>query len=212
MALRPPTAYRPVVLVTFRKLVEQRVSTWDAVRGKRTKVPGTTMALGRGELPHDLIQLAVEGTLNMDRGFWGSVAAGATFKSTGRRRTKPGRAVIAANRRELMDAEAVVGEHVWRWQHGVAPPAAVHLDALTRAWKSLADRGELTVEWPTLRIVRHPRRSGADEPSGHAGGGDPTFPVDDCLGRPSGPAPRPPTSRPRPRSRKRRRRSPRSRR
>ena len=43
--------------VTFRKLVEQRVSTWDALRGKRIRFRGATMALGRGGLPHDLIHI-----------------------------------------------------------------------------------------------------------------------------------------------------------
>jgi len=62
----------PVVLVTFRKLVEERVTTWDAVRGERTRIPGTTMALGRGGLPHDLAQMIVEASVGIDRGFWGT--------------------------------------------------------------------------------------------------------------------------------------------
>jgi hypothetical protein len=72
------------VEVTFYRLAEQRLSYWEAVRAKRTRVPGSMMALGRGGMPHDLQQLVVEATLGLDRGFWGSVAGGATFRSTGR--------------------------------------------------------------------------------------------------------------------------------
>ncbi len=78
------------VQVRFRKLVEKRLTTWDAVRGKRTRVAGSTMALGRGEMPHDLIQMIVESVAELDRGFWGSVAAGATFNSMSVKRTTPG--------------------------------------------------------------------------------------------------------------------------
>ena len=96
--------------VTFFKLVEDRCSYWETVRGRRSRAPGTPMALGRGGMPHDLLQMLVEGTVGIDDGFWGSVAAGATFKSTGRKRTRPGRAVIAQNRFGIDRAEHVVGE------------------------------------------------------------------------------------------------------
>jgi len=141
------------VEVTFRKLVEQRVSTWDAVRGKRTRVPGATMALGRGGMPHDLIQLIAEGAVGLEHGFWGSVAAGATFRSCGRKRTKPGRAVIARNRAALDEAEQVVATHFARWQRGEPTPAGPHFDAIAPLWDGLGDRGALVVEWPSLRVV-----------------------------------------------------------
>jgi hypothetical protein len=141
------------VRVTFRKLIEDRVSTWDAVRGRRTLVPGTTMALGRGGLPHDLVQMVVEASVGIDRGFWGSVAAGATFKSTGRKRTRPGRAVIVANRQAIAATEGVVAEHLFRWEHGIPTPAAAHFEEMSRCWRSLGDGGRLTIEWPTLRVL-----------------------------------------------------------
>jgi hypothetical protein len=141
------------VQVTFRKLVEDRVSTWDAVLGKRTRLTGTTMALGRGGLPHDLTQMIVESALHIDRGFWGSVDAGATFKSTGRKRTKPGRAVIAANRRAIAEAEGIVAEHLFRWQQGIPTPTFTHFDELSRLWERLSDGEGLTVEWPTLKVL-----------------------------------------------------------
>lgn len=139
--------------MTFRKLIEQRIASWDAVRGQRTRIPGTAMALGRGDLPHDLKQMIVEGSVGIGDGFWGSVASGATFKSTGRKRTRSGRAVIAANRQSILAAEAVVAEHVYRWEHGHPTPAGEHFDQLARAWSALGDGDELTVEWPSLRVL-----------------------------------------------------------
>ncbi len=156
--LPPSTAAHTIhlVQVTFRKLVEKRVTTWDAVRGKRTRVPGSTMALGRGGLPHDLIQMIVEGVAGLDRGFWGSVAVGATFNSMPVKRTTPGRAVIARNRHELDEAEKVVGEHYHRWKHGLPTPAAPYLDDIGRRWDALADGGQLVIAWPSLRVVLSP--------------------------------------------------------
>ena len=138
--------------VTFRKLVEQRLSTWDALRSKRTRVPGATMALGRADMPHDLVQLVVEGTLGLDRGFWGLIAAGATFRSTGRKRTRPGRAVIAANRTRLAEAEALVGKKLALWHRGKPTAVARPLDDMKLCWDALDDSEELVIEWPSLRV------------------------------------------------------------
>ena len=55
----------------FCELLTQRLSYWEALRGKRTKVPGSRMALGRGDMPHDLKQLIVEATTGLENGFWG---------------------------------------------------------------------------------------------------------------------------------------------
>ena len=139
--------------VTFTKHVEKRFSVWEAVRGKRTRVPGTAMALGRGELPHDLSQMVVEGVLGLEFGFWGCVAAGATFKSTGRKRTRPGLEVIATHRRELADAEQLAGKHVRLWAAGERTPAAEKLALVDTAWRALGDRECLTIEWPTLDLL-----------------------------------------------------------
>jgi hypothetical protein len=140
--------------VTFIKLVERRLSTWEALRGKRTRVPGTAMAIGRGGLPHDLVQMIAEAILGLENGFWGSVASGATFKSTGRKRTRAGRAVIAANRAAIVEAESIVGEHHARWRAGAPTPTAARYDELSHLWDSLGDGGQLTLEWPTLRVLR----------------------------------------------------------
>ena len=136
--------------MAFYKLVEKRVSTWNAVRGKRTRIPGTTMALGRGGMPHDLTQLIVEASLGLEHGFWGSVASGATFRSTGRKRTRPGRAVIAQNRKSLDEAEHVAGDHVRRWISGAPTPCRQALDEFDRRWADLGDGEGLVVTWPTL--------------------------------------------------------------
>ena len=104
--------------VEFYRNDEAKVSGWDAVRGKRTRVPGSTMALGRGVISHDLAQYVIEAATGYEHGFWGLLAAGATFKSTGRRRTKPGREVIAAHRAELIASEQLAGLHLTDWQQG----------------------------------------------------------------------------------------------
>jgi hypothetical protein len=100
--------------------------------------------------------MVVESVAGLDRGFWGSVAAGATFNSMPVKRTRAGRAVIARNRKELDEAESVVGEHHRSWKRGLPTPAAAYLDDLGRRWDALGDCGELVVEWPSLRVAPSP--------------------------------------------------------
>ena len=139
------------VQVVFRKLIEQRCSYWVATRGKRTVIPGTAMALGRGDMPHDLTQLVVEATVGLSYGFWGCVAAGATFKSTGRKRTKPGRAIIAQHQEELRQTEVITGEQVKLWKAGQDSFVARELARMEALWNSLGQEDELVVDWPSLR-------------------------------------------------------------
>jgi hypothetical protein len=147
------------VEVTFRKLIEQRCSYWVAVRGKRTVVPGTAMALGRGDMPHDLTQLVVEAGMGLQYGFWGCVAAGATFKSTGRKRTKPGRAIIAQHQDELRQTELITSRQVALWKAGHDTPVTRELGRMASLWDSLDQHDELVVDWPSLRAeVRTPAR------------------------------------------------------
>jgi len=142
--------------VTFWKRVEHRLSTWTAVRGKRTVIPGATMALGRGDLPHDLVHLIVEASTGLDHGFWGCLAAGATFKSLGRKPTRPGREIIQRHRDELRASEVLVFEHVRRWQQGQSTPAASALTRLDARWRALPDNGHLSLRWPTLELLEDP--------------------------------------------------------
>jgi hypothetical protein len=137
-----------VVQVTFQKVDDGRLCRWDAVRRKRARVPGPTMAAGR-TLPHDLSTFVVEAEMGLAFGFWGCVAAGATFRSLPRRRTEEGRRVIRAHRSELDDAEARVGAEVRAWVAGERPPSAAALDAMLARWRALPADGRLVLEWPT---------------------------------------------------------------
>ena len=106
------------------------------------------MAGAKG-IPHDLAQYVIEAATGYRGGFWELVSKGATFKSTGRRRTKPGRAVIAENRVELAGAERLAGEHLQRWKAGEISPVS---DALNRAfdqWSELSLTECLVFEWPS---------------------------------------------------------------
>ena len=106
------------------------------------------MAAGKG-IPHDLAQYVIEAATGYENGFWDLVAKGATFKSTGRRKTKPGRAVIADHRSELAGAENLAGLHLALWKAGDPSPVS---DALSRAleqWNGLSEGDRLVFEWPS---------------------------------------------------------------
>ena len=123
-------------------------SAWKATRGKRTNIPGTVMAGGKG-VPHDLSQYVIEAATDYRDGFWGLVSKGATFKSTGCRRTKPGRAVIAEHRDDLAGAEKLAGEHLQRWSAGEASPVSVALSRALDQWSGLSLTEALIFEWPS---------------------------------------------------------------
>lgn len=128
---------------------------WEAVRGKRTRIPGTTMA-GQKHLPHDLLQYVVEAACHFEDGFWGLLARGATFKSTGRKVTKPGRALIAAHRQGLAQAEALAGLHGAAWLAGEHSPVADTLDRARDDWETLSLGDRLVFAWPSAcGTVRH---------------------------------------------------------
>jgi hypothetical protein len=106
------------------------------------------MAAGTG-IPHDLAQYVIEAATGYRNGFWELIAKGATFKSTGRKRTRPGRAVIADHRAQLAGAEKLAGLHLelWRMRH----PSPVS-DALSRAlhqWNQLSTGHRLAFDWPS---------------------------------------------------------------
>jgi hypothetical protein len=126
----------------------RRQVVWEATRGKRTRVPGTVMAANK-DIPHDLAQYVIEAATGYRNGFWELVSKGATFRSTGRRRTKPGRAVIAEHRADLAAAEKLAGFHLERWKAGDTSSVS---DALSRArdqWNALTGDDRLAFEWPS---------------------------------------------------------------
>jgi hypothetical protein len=142
--------------VIFSKSHDGRLCSWRAELPKHRQLQGSTMAArsGRIDLPHDLAQYVVEVTFGLEEGFWNLVANGATFKSLGRRRTKPGRQLIAAHREALNEAEKVVNDHVAAWRDGEPTPVGPALDAMLARWRALPVGEELVVEWPTRRLPR----------------------------------------------------------
>ena len=110
------------------------------------------MAAG-ADLPHDLATFVIEQTLGIEHGFWGCVADGATFRTTGRKRTPQGKAVIDRHADELTAAERTVNEIHFGWRAGRPTPADAELDAMLQRWQGLAEGEEIQLEWP----LDHPR-------------------------------------------------------
>jgi len=121
---------------------------WDAVRGTRTHVPGTPMAVGQ-DIPHDLAQYVIEAATGYRNGFWDLVARGATFTSTGRRPTKPGRAVIARHRKDLARSERLAGLHLALWRARRSGSVTTALDAAFALWQTLRTGERLVFDWPS---------------------------------------------------------------
>ncbi len=102
---------------------------------------------GHSDVPHDLAQFVVEAGLELEHGFWNLVANGATFRSPGRRSTRPGRQLIAAYRAELNQAEGTVNDEVQAWRDGRPTPVGPELTAMQARWRALRPGEELVVEW-----------------------------------------------------------------
>lgn len=144
----------------FKHDEAKRICGWEAVRGRRVQVPGTLMGYG-ADLPHDLAQYVVEAATGYDHGFWGLVARGATFRSVGRRRTKPGRALVAAHRAELGRSEDLANTHLASWRAGETNTVTAALEDALGKWQLLTSRDRLVFEWPTPigHIERRPSPS-----------------------------------------------------
>ena len=142
--------------VTFWKVESgMRACQWVADRGKRRLVPGPAMPYGRG-LPHDLVQYVIEATRGQELGCGGLGGAGATFRSTGGRRTKPGRALIAAHRADLDAGEKVAGAHEAAWREGRRTSSTEALERVAEQWDAMVEGDRLVFEWPapTGRLER----------------------------------------------------------
>ena len=114
------------------------------------------MAAG-GDLPHDLYTFVIEDALDLQHGFWGCVAAGATFKTLGRRRTPQGKAVIDRHLDELRVAEAWVNEIYSAWRAGQPTELDEALNSMLDRWRALPEHGDLIAAWLIDRPARPSR-------------------------------------------------------
>ena len=122
-----------------------RVEAW---RRTGKPFPVSTMGGATG-LPHDLVTFVVERELGLDGGFFNLTAHGAIFRSSRRRFTKPGRALIVAHRADLDEAERAVNTTAYAWRDGRPNPANAALDAAAVAWSGLAVGGSIELVWTT---------------------------------------------------------------
>jgi hypothetical protein len=145
--------------IFFQKSADGRLCSWSAESPGHRRLRGSTMAArsGRTDLPHDLAHFVVEGSLGLEHGFWNLVANGASFRSLGRRPTRPGRQLIAAYWAELNQAEGTVNDQVHAWRDGRPTPVGPELTAMQARWRALRPGEELTVEWPARRLPRPSR-------------------------------------------------------
>jgi hypothetical protein len=95
-------------------------------------------------LPHDLVHYIVERELGLVWGFWGLVAAGATFASvtqcggrTRRYQYAEGQWLIKQHRDDLAEAEALVGVLQGIWRESVREGWRAQRAALARCWRCL---------------------------------------------------------------------------
>lgn len=140
----------PGVEVTFQKAVGPRdYPPWVARRHK-SRIVGSGLGSDPRHLPHDIVTFLVERELGIKDGFFGTVAAGGTFRSMRKKRSRNGKEAIARNRSGLDRAEHVVNR-VWSdWKAGVPNPCSAILTAKEEEWMGLPPGGELSLVWPTV--------------------------------------------------------------
>ena len=142
------------VEVTFTKAAHRKdFPIWVAQAGKR-RINGAGLGSDPRHLPHDIVTFVIEKQLGFKDGFFGTVAAGGTFRSMAKRKNKPGRAVIARHVPALTAAEHMVNQ---TWSDWLAKRDTPCNDALDRAyaeWRSLPPGGHVTLQW--LPTPAHP--------------------------------------------------------
>lgn len=145
--------------VTFTKAAHRKdFPIWVAQAGKR-RIDGAGLGSDPRHLPHDIVTLVVEKQLGITEGFFGTVAAGGTFRSMAKRKNKPGRAVIARNVSALMAAEHLVNQTWSDWMAGRDTPCKEALDRAHDEWMALPPGGQLTLDWlPTRAHPAPPRK------------------------------------------------------
>jgi hypothetical protein len=122
------------------------VCSWVTLRRERVRVPGPAMAAG-ADIPHDLATFVIEQALGIRHGFWGCVSEGATFRTLGRKRTEPGKAVIKRHLTELDGAETRVNDVYFKWRAGEVTPVDGSLDEMLARWRKLGEYEELVLHW-----------------------------------------------------------------
>jgi len=147
------------VQVTFTKAAHRKdFPIWVAQAGKR-RIEGAGLGSDPRHLPHDIVTLVVEKHFGITDGFFGTVAAGGTFRSMAKRKNKPGRAVIARNVPSLGVAELIVNQTWSDWMAKRPTPCNDALDRAYAEWMSLPPGGSLTLDWlPTPSHPAAPRK------------------------------------------------------
>jgi hypothetical protein len=114
-------------------------------------------------VPHDLSTFVIEDALGIEQGFRGCVAAGATFRTLGRRRTPQGVDVIQRHRHDLDAAEALVNELYLAWRRGDPTGCDAELAQTLAEWRALPEGGEPVRAWrqPPVNAPGKRRRSSA---------------------------------------------------
>jgi hypothetical protein len=123
--------------VSFHRAVDAKDRRPWVARVRKMRVEGSILGSGVGdELPHDLVTFVVERELGLTDGFFGTVAAGGTFRSMAKRRHRAGKAVIARNRSSLDGAEHVVHEHWDAWRQGRDTPCTAAFERAHAEWRA----------------------------------------------------------------------------
>lgn len=145
--------------VTFTKAAHRKdFPIWVAQAGRR-RIEGAGLGSDPRHLPHDIVTFVVERQLGITDGFFGTVAAGGTFRSMAKRKNKRGRAVIARNVPALMTAEHVVNQTWSTWIAKRDTPCNEALDRAYAEWMAVPPGGQLTVDWlPTPAHPAAPRK------------------------------------------------------
>jgi hypothetical protein len=144
-SLRPTV---DTVEVTFHRSVDAKHRRpWVAQVGKM-RVRGSILGSAVGDdLPHDLVTFVVERELALTDGFFGTVAAGGTFRSMAKKRHRDGKAAIARNRPALDRAERIVHEHWDAWREGRPTPCAAAFERVQADWRAGPPGTDLTLSW-----------------------------------------------------------------
>ena len=111
---------------------------------------------GTMRMPHDLAAFVVERELAIAGGFFNLVAHGAIFRSSGRRPTRPGRAIIVANRAALDEAERTVHHHQELWGANLPTPVGAALTDADRRWQTLPEGEAFELAWTRLPLPVRP--------------------------------------------------------